>query len=61
MHVRRVVEFLVQLDEEGHLAELFVAAAHADCRGRRRDETLANIVWFSIFSFNLSDVELNRV
>ena len=54
MHVRRVVEFLVKLDEEGHLAELFVAAAHAEGgRGRVRDETLANIVCFSIFRFNL--------
>ena len=29
VHVGRVVELLVQLHEEGHLAELLVAAAHA--------------------------------
>ena len=33
VHVGRVVELLVQLHEEGHLAELLIAAAHAEGGG----------------------------
>ena len=38
VHVRRVVELLVQLHEERHLAEFLVATAHTE--GRRRDVTM---------------------